>query len=274
MTLHRPLPLVAIPADVREIGIHPFHVVGEKYITGVLQGADALPLLVPSLGDALDRSDLLARIDGILFTGSPSNVEPHHYHGAGARSRAGTLHDPQRDSTTLPLIREAIAAGVPILCICRGIQELNVALGGTLHQHVAEVTGLADHRADTSQPRDVQYAPRHPVRLEPGGLLAGLWGVPEVMVNSLHAQGIDRPAPGLAVEARAPDGLIEAVRVKEAAAFALGVQWHPEWKVRENAFSLALFTAFGDAARERAAARAGAGAAVGRRVLQAGGAAR
>lgn len=253
MTLHRPLPLVAIPADVREIGIHPFHVVGEKYIVAVLKGAEALPLLAPSLGDALDRRDLLERVDGILFTGSPSNVEPHHY--AGPKSRHGTLHDPQRDATTLPLIREAIAAGVPILCICRGIQELNVALGGTLHQHVEEVPGMMNHRADTSKPRDVQYAPAHTVRLEPGGVLAALWPEPEVAVNTLHAQGIDRLAPSLAIEGRAPDGLIEAVRVKDAPAFALGVQWHPEWKVTENPFSMALFGAFGAAARRRAAQR-------------------
>lgn len=255
MTLHRPLPLIAIPADVRELDTHPFHVVGEKYITGVLRGAEALPLLVPSLGDELDRRDLLARVDGILFTGSPSNVEPHHYHGKGTRSREGTLHDPQRDSTTLPLIREAIAGGVPILCICRGIQELNVALGGTLHQHVQEVSGFADHRSDKTKSRDERYAPVHKVTIEPGGVFATLWPEPEVMVNSLHGQGIDRLAPGLAIEARAPDGLIEAVRVKDAKAFALGVQWHPEWKVTENQFSMALFGAFGDAARARASAR-------------------
>jgi len=270
MTLHHPLPLVAIPADVRDVGLHPFHMVGEKYITGVLQGAGALPLLVPSLGDAIDRVDLIARIDGILFTGSPSNVEPHHYY-KGTKSREGTLHDPQRDATTLPLIREAIEAGVPILCICRGIQELNVALGGTLHQHVQEVAGLADHRSDKEKSREEQYAPAHKVRLEPGGLLAALWPEPEVMVNSLHGQGIKRLAPGLAIEARAPDGLIEAVRVKGAKAFALGVQWHPEWKVTENRFSLALLRAFGEAAQARAAARQGPLLAPSARVLQAGG---
>ena len=268
MTIHHPLPLVAIPADVREVGIHPFHIVGEKYIVGVMKGADALPLLLPSLGDELDRKDLIERIDGILFTGSPSNVEPHHYEGRS--SRAGTMHDPQRDSTTLPLIREAIAAGVPILCICRGIQELNVALGGTLHQHVEEVPGLMNHRADLSKSREVQYAPAHKVTLEPGGLLAELWPDDEIMVNSLHGQGIDRLAPGLSIEARAPDGLIEAVRVEDAPAFAIGVQWHPEWKVTENPFSIALFGAFGEAARARVARRlANRPSPARRRVLQA-----
>ncbi|MSO70260.1 MAG: gamma-glutamyl-gamma-aminobutyrate hydrolase family protein [Alphaproteobacteria bacterium] len=253
MTIRHPLPLIAIPADVREVGIHPFHIVGEKYILGVTKGAEALPVLLPSLGDELDRKDLIERIDGILFTGSPSNVEPHHYEGPS--SRPGTMHDPQRDSTTLPLIREAIEAGVPILCICRGIQELNVALGGTLHQHVEEVPGLMNHRADLSKSREVQYAPTHKVTLEPGGVLAEFWPDTAVMVNSLHGQGIDRLAAGLAIEARAPDGLIEAVHVIDAPAFAIGVQWHPEWKVTENAFSMALFGAFGEAARARAARR-------------------
>jgi putative glutamine amidotransferase len=250
---HRPLPLIAIPADVREIGEHPFHVVGEKYITAILDGAKALPLLMPALGDALDRRDLLRRVDGILFTGSPSNVEPRHYRGRP--SREGTLHDPMRDATTLPLIREALEAGVPIFCICRGIQELNVALGGTLHQELDAVPGLLNHLAERAKPRDERYAPMHSVRLEPGGQLAALWRELEPMVNSLHRQGIDRLAPGLGVEARAPDGLIEAVHVKGAKAFALGVQWHPEWQAARNPFSMALFGAFGAAAAARAEAR-------------------
>jgi putative glutamine amidotransferase len=254
MSHHHPLPLVAIPADVRDIGLHPFHVVGEKYIVAVMKGAGALPLLVPALGDAIDRRELLDRVDGILFTGSPSNVEPRHYEGSP--SREGTLHDPQRDETTLPLIREAIEAGVPIFCICRGIQELNVALGGTLHQHVQEVPGHRDHRADKTKPRDEQYEPVHSIALEPGGVIAGLWRTSTVEVNSLHGQGIDRLAPRLAIEARAPDGVIEAVRVKDAKSFALGVQWHPEWKVTDNPFSMALFGAFGAAARAYAERRA------------------
>lgn len=250
-----PTPLIALSACVREIGIHPFHVVGEKYITAVRDGAGGFPLMLPSLGDAAAPDEILARVDGLLFTGSPSNVEPHLY--GGAPSAEGTHHDAQRDGATLPLIRAAVAAGVPLLCICRGSQELNVALGGTLHQAVHEIPGRLDHREDKTQPREAQYASIHDVNFAPGGILATLWPEREVAVNSLHAQGVDRPAPGLRVEATAPDGQIEALSGADTPGFCLGIQWHPEWKVRDSAFSMAIFAAFGDAARERARQRTG-----------------
>ena len=256
-----PAPLIGLPACARQIGIHPFHVVGDKYMRAVAEAAGGLPLAVPAFGAALDAGAVLERFDGLLFTGSPSNVEPARYDGPP--SADGTLHDPERDATTLPLIRGAVEAGVPILCICRGVQELNVALGGSLHQEVRRVPGRIDHRSDDDQPRDVQYGPAHDVALSEGGLLASLWPAPQVAVNSLHAQGIDRLAPRLAVEAVAPDGQIEAVRVHDAPSFALGVQWHPEWKVGDDPFSLAIFGAFGAAARERAASRSVAGSAPG-----------
>ena len=139
-------PLIGIPADRRMVGPHPFHMVGEKYARAVLEAADALPLIIPSLAEELRLDDLLTRLDGILFTGSPSNVEPRHYDGPP--SEPGTLHDPARDATTLPLIRKAISAGVPVLGLCRGFQEMNVAFGGTLHQKVHEVEGYSDHRED------------------------------------------------------------------------------------------------------------------------------
>lgn len=255
------LPLVGIPADVREIGIHPFHAAGEKYINAVAHGAGALPLLIPAFGAGrdlapldghIDLAELIDRLDGLFLTGSPSNVEPHRY--GGEASADGTVHDAQRDVTTLPLIEAALAAGLPILATCRGIQELNVALGGTLHQRIHEVPGLMNHREDKNLPREQQYAPAHKVRLAPGGIIAGLAGAEEIEVNSLHDQGIDRLADRLVAEATAPDGLVEAVRVRDSA-FALGVQWHPEWRVQDNPLSLALFRSFGDAARARAAAR-------------------
>ena len=164
----------------------------------------------------------------------------------------GTLHDPHRDATTLSLIPRAIGAGVPVFGVCRGFQEMNVALGGTLHQRVHEVAGFDDHREDKEEPLDVQYGPAHEVNLEPGGLLMKIAGQDRITVNSLHWQGVDRLAPDLAVEARAPDGLVEAFRVKSAPGFALAVQWHPEWKVTTNPFSMALFAEFGRAARQRA----------------------
>lgn len=246
-------PLIGIPADRRMVGAHPFHMVGEKYARAVLDAAGAAPVLIPALAEELRFDELLERLDGLLFTGSPSNVEPHHYQGPP--SAPGTLHDQARDATTLPLIQKAVEEGVPVLGICRGFQEMNVAFGGTLHQKLHEVPGYLDHRDDESQPLEVQYGPAHDVTLEPGGVLRSLASSDRLRVNSLHSQGIERLGEALAVEARAPDGVIEAFRVRAARQFALAVQWHPEWKVMSNPFSRALFAAFGQAAAERAQSR-------------------
>jgi len=243
-------PVIGIPADRRMIGPHPFHAVGEKYIAAVVQAADCLPLLIPVLETPLDVTEILTRVDGIFFPGSPSNVEPHRY--SGPASVPGTLHDPHRDATTLSLIPRAVAQGIPVFGVCRGFQEMNVAFGGTLHQCVHEIEGLDDHRENKEQPLEVQYGPAHDVVLEPGSVLRRIAGRERVSVNSLHWQGVDQLAPGLAVEARAPDGLVEAFRVQSAPGFALAVQWHPEWKVMSNPFSSALFAEFGTAARKRA----------------------
>jgi putative glutamine amidotransferase len=227
------------------IGPHPFHAVGEKYIAAVRDGAHALPLLIPVLETPIDIAEILDTVDGILLTGSPSNVAPKRYGGTSPRD--GVLQDERRDATTLPLIRAIIDHGTPLLAVCRGFQELNVAHGGTLHQHVEEVPGRMDHREDKTAPLDVQYAPIHDVTLS--GTLERIAGTRTIKVNSLHGQGIDRLGDGLVAEAVAPDGQIEGVRVKDKAAFALGVQWHPEWRFWENEFSKALFNAFGEAMR-------------------------
>ena len=250
MAIH---PLIGIPADRRMVGAHPFHMVGEKYARAVMEAAGAAPLLIPALAEELRFDELLERLDGLLFTGSPSNVEPHRYQGPP--SDPGTLHDPARDATTLPLVRKAVAAGVPVFGICRGFQEMNVAFGGTLHQKVHEVQGFLDHRDDDTQPLEVQYGPAHDVTLEPGGVLRSLATSDRVQVNSLHSQGIERLGGELAGEARAPDGVVEAFRVEQAPRFAVAVQWHPEWQVMSNSFSRALFAAFGAASRERAQIR-------------------
>jgi putative glutamine amidotransferase len=245
------LPLIGIPADRRLCGKHYFHMVGEKYIHAIALGANALPVLVPALGPDLDLASLLDVCDGLLLTGSASNVEPQHY--GGPASAPGTLHDPNRDATTIPLIPQAIAAAVPVLAICRGFQEMNVAFGGTLCQRLHEVEGFADHREDESTPLEVQYGPAHEVLLEPGGTLRNIAGQDRLQVNSLHSQGVATLGRDLAVEARAPDGLIEAFRVAGAPSFALGLQWHPEWQFERNPFSRVLFAAFGEASRRRAA---------------------
>ncbi len=244
-------PLVGIPCDLRMIGPHPFHAVGEKYIVAVRDGANAIPVLLPVLEKPIDIEEILETVDGILLTGSPSNVAPRRY--GGKAPREGVLQDERRDATTLPLIKNIVAHGLPLLAVCRGFQELNVAYGGTLHQHVEEVPGRLDHREDKDQPLDLQYAPAHDVHLTPGGRLEAIAGLPTIKVNSLHGQGVDRVGEGLAVEAVAPDGTVEGLRVRNARSFALGVQWHPEWRFWENDFSKALFAAFGQALRTRTA---------------------
>ena len=244
-------PVVGIPADRRQLDPHPFHVVGEKYATAIRDGADALPFIIPALGDSIDAAAVLRRVDGILLTGSPSNVEPHHYDGEA--SKPGTLHDPHRDETTLPLVELALEKGVPVFAVCRGFQELNVVLGGTLHQRVHEVEGYHSHSENPDDPLDVQYGPSHEIHLVEGGLLRDLAGSDTVTVNSVHSQGVARLADGVSVEAVADDGLIEGFRVDGAKNFALAVQWHPEWKVTENSFSMAIFKAFGDACRQSVA---------------------
>ena len=248
-------PIIGIPADRRLLGNHWFHCVGEKYIAAVAQASGAVPVLVPALGPELEFETLLAGCDGLLLTGSPSNVEPHHY--KGEPSAPGTWHDPERDATTLPLIPKAVAAGMPLLAICRGFQEMNVAFGGTLHQKLQELPGIRDHRENPSLPLDDQYGSAHEVALAPGGALARLSGQSRIMVNSLHSQGIATLAPPLEVEATAPDGVIEAFRVRDARSFAIGVQWHPEWQVMGNEFSRALFRAFGAATATHATAGRG-----------------
>lgn len=243
-------PLIGITADRVLHGAHPCHLVHQKYVDPVVDAAQGLAVVLPPLGERQPPAALLPLLDGLLFTGSYSNVEPHWY--GGAPSAPGTLHDPARDASTLPLLRAAVAAGVPVLAICRGFQEMNVVFGGSLHQRVHEVPGLADHRENREQPLEQQYGPAHAIQIAAGGLLQRLaGGADEARVNSLHGQGIHRLGEGLRVEARAPDGLIEAISVVEAPAFALGLQWHPEWRHAENPLSTAIFRAFGAACRER-----------------------
>jgi putative glutamine amidotransferase len=232
-------------------GSQYFHLVGEKYIQAAV-GAGGLPVLLPALGTDTSFEQLLDTVDGLLFSGSPSNIEPKHY---GSAAIEGDFNDPQRDATTLPLIRAAVAAGVPVLGICRGFQEMNVAYGGTLHQKVHELEGMLDHREPDEGTLEQWYAPAHPVHLKQGGVLHRLLGKTEAQVNSLHKQGVQTLAPALEIEATAPDGLVEAFRVRDAKAFALAVQWHPEWQFWENPLSLALLTEFGNACRQRQTAR-------------------
>ena len=240
-------PLIGVISDRRLVGDHVFHMAGEKYLRGIVDGADAYPVMLPSLTEGFDVIDILDRLDGLLLTGSPSNVEPHHY--LGEPSRPGTWHDPERDITALALIPAAIRVAMPVFAICRGFQEVNVAFGGKLYQHVNEVPGFRMHKEDPDDPLDVQYGPAHGVELAKDGFLHQVVGQRHVQVNSLHGQGVEKLGKGLVAEAWAEDGLVEAFRVEDAPGFTLAVQWHPEWKVTENPVSMSIFQAFGDACR-------------------------
>src|SRR6516164_3913390 len=233
-------PLVGSPACARLVNGTRRHDTPARYAAAVLGGAGATPVMIPPMGEA--SLAVLERLDGLLLPGSPSNVHPSHYDGG--ESLTPEHHDLERDATTLRLIPEALARGMPLLAICRGIQELNVALGGTLHQKVHEVSERMDHRPGPGTIEE-KYAPRHLVVLS--GQLARIVGSTKILVNSLHGQAIDTLAPGLVVEALAPDDTIEAVRVENARGFAFGVQWHPEWGYADDSASLALFRAFGEA---------------------------
>lgn len=248
------LPLVGVSACRQEVDGHVNQRCSEKYVTAVAADAGAVPVMIPALASALDVASLVANLDGLLLTGSPSNVEPHLYDGPA--SVAGTAHDPARDGTTLPLIRAAVAAAVPVFAICRGLQELNVAFGGSLHQRVFDLPGHFDHRMRRDVEGAARYRVAHSIAVTEGGLLASIWGDNSArLVNSLHAQAIDQLADKVMVEAVSPDGIIEAISVRDAPAFALGVQWHPEWPRPLEAHNQKLFTAFGAACKARATER-------------------
>ncbi|HTZ80012.1 MAG TPA: gamma-glutamyl-gamma-aminobutyrate hydrolase family protein, partial [Stellaceae bacterium] len=218
------------------------HFVSEKYLVTASERAGVTPFLVPALAHHVPVEEILARFDGILLTGSRSNVEPHHY---GAEKVPDLAHDPARDAVTLPLIRAAVAADLPIVAICRGIQELNAAMGGTLHQQVQAVPGRLDHRAPKRDTMPERYDhSAHPVTLTPGGLFERWAGAGEIVVNSLHQQGIDQLAPGFTVEAVAPDQQIEGIS-RPGNGFVIGVQWHPEFRASDTRFGRNLFEAFG-----------------------------
>lgn len=236
--------VVGVPACAIASTGQAHHSAPARYGAALLDVAGCVPVLIPPIGEA--ALALLPRLDGLLLDGSPSNVEPWRY-GAD-EDLTPDAHDPARDATTLALARAALADGLPLLAICRGIQELNVALGGTLIQCLRALPGRLTHLGQEHD-REARYAARHPVMLS--GQLAEIIGAAEIMVNSVHEQAIDRPAPSLAIEARAPDGTIEGVRVSDAKGFAIGVQWHPEWRAGENTASRRLFAAFAAACRDR-----------------------
>jgi putative glutamine amidotransferase len=240
-------PLIGVTCDRSNEAPHHLHQVGEKYVKSIIDGAEAIPVIIPALPSQLDVDALLDKLDGVMITGSYSMLEPHHYNGP--EMPEGTLYDPARDAMAMALIRGAIERKLPLLCICRGFQELNVVHGGTLEQAVHNVPGMLDHRDDKSLSYEGQYAPVHELHLTPGGFLSSLGHGDTVMVNSIHEQGIKDLGDGLVVEGRAPDGLIEAVRIDDPSHFNVALQFHPEYKVLEHPFYTSIFHAFRDACR-------------------------
>ena len=244
--------LVWLPVDHRLLGEDghqmPYFVLGDKYAQAVRTCASAQPVLFP-LADTAQIAELLDGVDGVLLTGSPSNVHPSLF-GAAVADPALPL-DPQRDALTLVLVRACVEQGVPLLGVCRGFQEINVALGGSLYQQVHAVAGMMDHREPSGKPLEVQYGPAHAVRFLAGSVFEGWAGALETRVNSLHGQGVQHLAQGLRALGHAPDGLVEAFEIVDASAFAYAVQWHPEWRCRDSRLDAALFAAFGQACRLR-----------------------
>lgn len=249
-----PKPVVAIPADFRTFDGNVWHATPHQYVRAAVEGSGVMTFLVPALETGNEADEILDRVDGVLVSGSRTNVHPSLY-GKDATDNDGPF-DPGRDATSLPLIRRALERGVPLLAICRGIQELNVALGGTLASEIHDMPGMWDHRKPDVPELDVAYGIRQSIIVKEGSCLASVLGAGEVQVNSLHRQAISKAAPHLAVEAVAEDGTIEAVSVIDAKAFAVGVQWHPEYWVGKDGPSSTLFQAFGDAVRAYAAAKA------------------
>ncbi|NLR99567.1 gamma-glutamyl-gamma-aminobutyrate hydrolase family protein [Rhizobium sp. P38BS-XIX] len=246
-------PIIAIPADVREFDGTSWHAVQLQYVRAAVKAAGLLALIVPALEEDNDADAILDRVDGLLVSGSASNVHPSLY-GKDARDSDGPF-DPARDATSLPLIRRAIDRAIPMLAICRGIQELNVALGGTLASEIQDQPGIWDHRKPANVDRDTMYSIRQSVFVKEGSCIARVVGPGEVRVNSLHRQAIADTAPRLQVEALAEDGTIEAVSVIGAKAFAVGVQWHPEYWAETDSPSRKLFVAFGEAVRDYASGK-------------------
>lgn len=238
--------LVAVVADARFDSGYTWHAAAHTYLNALVAVSRVTPVVVPSL-EAIDVDGLLGRVDGVLSTGSRSNVHPRHYGEAETDEHAP--FDEARDAVSLKLMRGAVAAGLPLLALCRGFQEMNVAWGGTLTPALHDVPGRRDHRAPVSEVQDERFAIAHEVAPTLGGQLARVLGNDPVRVNSLHRQGVVTVGVGLTVEATAPDGTIEALSVADARAFAMGFQWHPEYWAKTDPPSRAIFEAFGAAVR-------------------------
>jgi putative glutamine amidotransferase len=246
--------------------ISNFHLINDQYpchsgatmnSRAIAHVAGAIPLIIPSDPGVVSVADLMAACDGFLLTGGRANVHPAEY--GEEETPAHGAFDRGRDGVVLPLIRACVAAGQPFLGVCRGFQEVNVAMGGSLYPEIRELPGRMNHRMPPDGTIEEKFALRHAVRFTPGGPFHRLIGAQEVMTNTLHGQGIKQPGARVVIDGLAPDGTPEAIYVRDAPGFTLSVQWHPEWQADIDPVSRALFRAFGAAATEFAAARSGPG---------------
>lgn len=241
-------PVLGIIACNRMVGTEIAQAVMNRYIVSAMTYADVAALIVPSLPDLMAAAEVAPRLDGILLTGSPSNVATHRYGDDGGDGP----FDDERDEIALGLVESMIDAGRPVFGICRGFQEINVALGGTLRRDTSASDELIRHHAPDGVGFDAMFDHRHPVELVGGGMLARAYAKPALEVNSVHYQGIGRLADGLTVEARAPDGLVEAYSARPNGAPLLAVQWHPEWSTENDPDSQTYFRLLGKALRGEA----------------------
>ena len=239
-------PVVGIIANFYLINDqYPAQTSGNMYTEAIAEVAGAVPMIIPSLPDCVDIDEIMGVCDGFLFTGGKPNVHPEEY-GHEPTDAHGTF-DRDRDRGALPLIRTCVKIGQPVLGVCRGFQEFNVAMGGTLHPEIRDIPGRINHRMSPDGTLEDKYAHRHLVQLSSGSPFARMFGFDEVLVNSLHGQGIEKPGPRIIVDGYAPDGTAEAISIKNAPGFALAVQWHPEYNAANDLVSKALFEAFGEA---------------------------
>lgn len=245
------LPLIAVTSDLKHVEPYDWHATPSPYIDAVVAAADGLPVIVPSVGDALHIDTLLDRVDGVLVTGSRSNVHPSHYGESPTKDHEP--FDPARDATTLPLIRRAIELGVPLLAICRGIQELNVAMGGSITAAFQKSRALEGHGYPWEGTLNERFALVHEIKVAEGSCLSAILNAPSPSVNSLHTQALDRLGERVVVEAVAEDGTVEAITIADAPGYVVGVQWHPEYWATTDTASNKILNSFGEAARAHAA---------------------
>ncbi len=230
---------------------YPVHAAGRMNLDAAAEVAGGMPYVIPADPALVSVAELMEVCDGFILTGGRANVHPEAY--GEPPTEAHGAFDPARDAITLPLVRACVETGQPILGLCRGFQEINVALGGTLHPEIRDLPGRDNHRMPPDGTLEEQFALRHVVTFTEGGVFHRLMGAREVMTNTLHGQGIKAPGPCIVVEGHAPDGTAEAIHVSGAPGFAIAVQWHPEWNAARDPVSRPLFEAFGAAARHWAA---------------------